>query len=748
MPRVVTRWLVAIAAAVLVVVGGARPASAFEYEIYIDIDDEDDLLELLNTDQIEEDTYNTLLEVLRRGTSLETASREDLYVLPNLTYEEVDAILAYRDEADRIGDPANLVVAGAITRRKLAAIAPFILVPRPPGAPIGADGQIRYQMVFAHQDNTVPPMYLQARVNTLRHLTVGFAGVLDRGRVNNVAYDPSRDALSADPPGPRVRLPKYFAQWETDKWGVIAGTYRIGFGQRLTFDTTDRYTPNGFYLDYAVQRRYDLVRECTESAGELDASPCEDVNRRIAPDYAVREGQQGLAIGAKHLPLPQGWLQTYGWFSFQPRSLYQYQIRDVSQCPDPTDDSNAGCSAPFVFHRDEPLLDPQSRFSFETLPNMYSELLGGGNFTYFYDRRTHVGVTGYGAKPVWLVQEADLDFQDWARNPYNGAFGAVGADFAWGRKFVDLFGEFSRSFDNMDEVSPVGGGGNAAVLRNTYTLDNHEIELSARYYDRDFANPFAGPIAAPDVRDGLRARDEAGGRVRYNAYFWDNRVSLRTFVDFWGVISEGLPRGRVFARTDVQATDWFRPGLWLEYQRRDLRPVEPVSCFETTNDERVQQAQCGGQRFSITGRSRFDPHKRVYVTLQYRHDIQDNHYELGGIDFTGDIGGDVIGAEIDAENFDVASRQRQDINGFFVIGYKPIDKLRLRTRWRWFWEDITDNDRFEHSIWGYLDAAYTIRPWAIPRLRYDLVVYLDGRDSTANRPNPEHWFLFEFTSRF
>ena len=593
-------------------------------------------------------------------------------------------------------------------------------------------------------------MYLQARVNTLRHLTVGFAGSLDRGRVANVAYDPSRDALTADEPLPRVRLPKYFAQWEDDKWGVIAGTYRIGFGQRLTFDSTNRYTPNGFYLDHTVQRRYDLSLECTQSAGELDASPCTGAagDRRVAPDYVFREGQQGVAIGAKHLPLPQGWLQTYGWFSFQPRSIYQYQIRDVSRCPDPTDDSNEDCSAPFVFNRGEPILDPQSRFKFEGLPNMYDELVGGANASYFYDRRTHVGITGYGAKPVWLVQEADIDFQDWARVPYGGAFGAIGADFSWGYKFVDLFGEVSRSFDNMDDVSPEGGGGYAAILRNTYTLENHEVELSARYYDRDYANPFAGPIAVGDLYDGLRARDEAGVRIRYNAFLGE-RLDLRTYVDFWGLISESKPRARLYARGDVWATDWFRPGLWLEYQSRDLRPVELTPCFDSDRPEQFQTAICGGDRFSTTLRTRFEPHKRVYINLQYRHDVQDDTYETGGSDQSGDTAGGVVGGTFELDNLEPpVDRQRQDINGFIVVGVNPIDKLRLRTRWRWFWEDITDNDRFEHSVWGYLDASYTIRRWAIPRLRYDLVVYLDGRDSTQARPNPEHWFLFEFTSRF
>src|SRR5690606_33525302 len=97
-------------------------------------------------------------------------------------------------------------------------------------------------------------------------------------------------------------------------------------GQRLTFDNTDRYTPNGFFLDDAVFRYNDLGVECRESQGELPESPCAgpagDVY--VTKDFRWRDSLRGVAIGAKHLSVPVGWLQLYGFGSWQSRQIYQY----------------------------------------------------------------------------------------------------------------------------------------------------------------------------------------------------------------------------------------------------------------------------------------------------------------------------------------------------------------------------------------------------------------------------------------
>lgn len=753
-----TAGRVAVAFATLLGLVVPREAQAVEYEVFVDVDDEEDLNELQLTDQISDTTYEALIELMRRGTDLNSASREQLYALPNLSYEEVDRILAYREDAGRIADPADLVVAGVLTRRKLAALASFLLVPDPRGSRGAVHGTVRYRTLYVPGDPRVPPMALQTQVTALGNLTVGGSALLDPQMLGPVRWDPNRAALVAEGDAPRPRLPKLFAQWDTDRWGVIAGTYRIGFGQRLTFDNSRRYTPNGFVLDNAIVARYDLTSLCRESTGELAESPCEDDNRRVAPSFRFSPGLRGVAGGAKKLPLPVGWLQAYGFWSMQNHDIYQYRIYERSECEDPRSD-DASCSAPDVYAQQDDPLAPASRHVFRTLPNSFDVITQGANVAWFNNNRTHAGVTGYGSIPRWRAEGADLDFQASDRFPRGGSFGAVGADFSWGYRWADLFGEVTRSFDSVPQEQD-GGGGFAGILRHTASWDDHEVEVSARYYDSRYANPYSRPISARDRFEGNQARDEAGGRVRYTARLAD-RVNLRTFADFWVRPSNREPRTRVFARADVDATDWWRPGLWLEYQNNDLSrpnfsecigdPVEGASIFGLGDDE----ITCGGQRVQFTARSRFQPAKRYYFTIQYRHEFQNALFIDSSFSRSGDFSDD-----IDFDSFDIIdegdlarlqgnNNLRQDINAFVTAVAKPIDPLRLRARVRWFWEDIGDNSRLENSVWAYLDVQYKIRSWAIPSLRYDIYAYVDSRDSTATRrPNPEHWIRFQFESRF
>ncbi len=741
--RRLAAWVLAAGAA-WAVPGTAR---AIEYEIFVDAEDEDELYELYNTGQISEGTYTTLVDLMRRGTDLDSAAREELYALPNLTYADVDRILAYRSEAGHIRDPAALVAAGVLGEKTLASIAPYLTVAEGTGRKAPVNGFVQYQTIWTSGDLRAPPMVLQARVNTLKHLTLGMAGTLTRNRLGPVAWDPNRNGLSAEPNGVRPWLPKVFVQWDTPTWGVIAGSYRIGFGQRLTFDNSGRYTANGFFLDDSYYRRVKLTRLCKESAGELGEAPCDDT-RYATPDYRFRYGLLGVAAGAKHIQLPVGWLQLYGFFSFQPRDIYQYQIYDRGRCSDPTDADNPDCSAPPVFKHDDPLLQRTSEYSFQTLPNMFDLMLGGGNFGWFRDRRTHVGVTGYGAAPRWRTQGVDLDYRPYSPFPYGGAFGAVGADASWGYRWADLFAEVTRSFDHQDDVGDgrTGGGGFAGLLRHTATWDVHEIEVSARYYDKAFNNPFARPLSAADQNAGVRASDEAGGRVRYSAFLAD-RVSLRAFFDVWSSVAQARPQLKFYARADAQATKWFRPGLWFQVQDRDVTRnggvesycdlgdnaydsdangsivVEDPQDSMPTTDPTQTVVACTGERYSLTGRMRFDPHDRVWFALQWRHDFTEDS------DYPGSV--------------------RHDGAGYVLVSTRPIDPLRIRMRWRYYDDDMGNRGRYEQSVWGYFDVSYRVRRWFVPRVRYDVIFRLDRRETTlARSPNPEHWLWFEVESRF
>ncbi len=725
-----------------------RLALAIEYEIFIDVDSEDDLYDLWVSGQISEDTFNTLIELRRRGLDLNAADRDQLYSLPNLSYEDVDAILAYRAEVGEIHTPADLVAAGVLSRTKLGSILTYVRAYDEHRKLTATSGWIRYQTGWSQKDQTVPPMALQARVTTLRQLTIGAAASLTRQLAGPPVWDPNRDALMATATKPRVFVPKYFVQWDTTEWGIIAGTYRIGFGQRLVFDNSDRYTPNGFFLDDAVYTNTTLGKRCRESAGELPVSPCsgDEYQTYGTRDYRWSDSLRGVALGAKHIAAPVGWVQLYGFGSWQPRQLYQYDFYNRRTCDDPLRINDEVCKAPptYVLNEDNPL-EPSAGHYAQTLQRSYDEVLGGANLTWFYDRRTHVGVTGYGANALWKVGGADLDFRRSSVNPWGGAWGAVGADMAWGKRWSDLTLELARSFDSMSSPSDpnYGGGGWAGILRHTSTFGaGHEIEISARYYDKKYANPHAGPIAQADEYHGNRARDEAGGRIRYGGRV-AKRVDLRGLADVWVQPSEGALKLLTYVHADVDVNSWFRPGLWLQYRNIDVGSTGRIDTAVIDNgviqgdgtDQDLAEAcisdstgdyryDCPIETGQITGRLAFRPLEgKLSITAQYQHEIIDDAY--------------------------ITDHLRQDVSAFLIVRANPVKSFRIAARLRYLSMDIRSNTTYEESIWGYFDMSYVFAKLFLVRARYDAFGWLDQRDRTLSRiPRVEHRLRLELEVKF
>lgn len=718
-------------------------ARAIPYETFIDIDDQADLEDLLASGDITATTYDELLDLLQVGIDLSTADRAQLYALPNLTYDDVDAIIAFREKQNGIiNDPAALVGAGALSEDKLLAISAFILV-RPPGDKLGVRGWVRGQTRVSNGDRILPPFALRGRFTFDRHLAAGFAGVFTRLDIGAPVYDPNRDALVASPRQYSAALPKVYLKYEDNTATAIAGSFRAGFGQRLTFDNSRNYTPNGLYLDDQLFFSTDLALECRESAGELGASPCEgeDGNRYMTPDWGWREGLFGVGAGAKRIELGTGWIQLYGWVSAARRSIYQYELVDRGKCEDPHDDNDPNCAAPTVYVRpDGDILDPTSRFSFVTLPDVFSERLGGANVTFFADRRNAVGLTAFVANEKNLVEGIDLDTQEWSRLPTGKTFGAGGANFSFGQGWLDVFGEGTYSFDKLpDGPGPqVGGGGPAGILRITATKKKQELETTLRFYDVDFANPYARPIAQSDEFDGQRARDEVGGRIRYIAS--DKRVSIRTAVDVWAPVSsfyEDAPLGRIqpkldsYVRADVRSTDELKLGLWLRYQDKDLKQGGHDECFEVTTDTNVATGEpipCGGRQLTTIGRAGYKVDKTLDFTAMLQHQLVDDD-------------------TFSEESF------RQDLSAWLIVLYRPEPGVRVRTRLRYLdeaWNDGSPfgapDEKLERSFSALVDGAFRLRDRDTFRARVDAKFWLDDRASTMERaPNPELqlWLSYE-----
>ncbi len=735
------------AVASLAILVGARPAAAVPYETFIDITDQAELDDLLAAGDILEDTYNELLDLLQRGVSLNDADRSELYALPNLTYEDVDKIIAYRQlNQGLVRDPAELVAAGALSEEKLLAIAAFLVVREPGQNPLAVHGYARVQTRMSSGDLLpprggesaellLPPLVFRSRITAARHLAAGIAITTTRLRIGTPTYDPNRDALIADPRAYRVHVPKAFLKWETDEATVIGGSYRAGFGQRLVFDNSSQYTPNGLYQDDQIFFSQDLDRECTQSAGELATSPCagEAGDQYVTPDFTWRDGLFGLGAGFKRLEIGTGWLQGYVWASASARSIYQYELYERSAaCEDPHDDRNPACAAPTVYVRPEGgLLQPTSRFSFETLPKVFGERLVGTNLTFFADRRNSVGATVFAARETNLVDGIDLDFQEWSRLPTGREFAAAGANFSFGRGWLDVFGEAALSFDRQQAFAPAeGGGGPAGILRMTATRKREELEAVFRYYSIDYVNPYARPISQPDEFDGMRARDETGVRLRYvNA---QKSYSIRALLDVWvplsslrddSILGRSQPKLDSYVRADVRTTNQLRLGLWVRYQDKDLRDGGHDQCYEvsTETSETGDPIPCSGRQLTTIARARVDLTRALTATGMIQHQLLDDRIH-------------------DPEAF------RHDLALWGIALWHPSRDVRVRGRVRYLNEAVSSPEYLETSQSGLVDAGFRLRKRDTFRVRLDTKFWLDRRASTMDRnPNPELqvWLSYE-----
>lgn len=720
-----------LAAAAALTALAALPAHAVQYESEVDIDGEQDLYELQQKGAISDETLETLLELLRQGLDLNTAGRDDLYTLPNVTLAQVDALIKYRETSGWIEDPADLVKAKILTKKELNQVAPFITVTKRPGLNVPLSGRLRVVAAGSPTDGLAPPYYTQLRVKAPMGLSFGLVTVGTRTRVSGLQWDESLNAMTADPPGYGVAVPKFFAQWKSGKTTVVAGTFQVGFGQRLTLDNTTRWTPNGLYVDDTMvsQLRY-LSGACRLSGAEGDDPDCapEQENAYVTPDFRWRDRFRGLAVNVQGVDLGEAKLSATAFASFQTRNLYQYALYNPNACEDPFDDKSSACSAPPVYYRFPDGTTANTRFSYQTLQNLFNELAAGGNAQVQFAPGVKVGMTGYFARPFFNVP--NLDFQEWARYPFGGPFGTLGVDGALALGPVHLFLEGARSFNSI----PGQGGGFGVIQRSLLSVQKQEVELSLRYYDAGFVNPYSRAISEPDQLDGQRVRNEAGVRARYLGKPSAD-LQVRADVDLWTAptpVAEGVPStGNLRASVRGDFTGWalFQPGLWVDYRNKGLavtRDPGQAPCYEASTDttDDGDAIPCDGQFLRVTQRL----HSRVagkyaQVILQAWEKWVDDPK--------------------------LAPNMRLDVSAFAQVISQPLDNLRLSVRTRYLDEGFGDDLMGERSLWSFADVTVLWGKSLETRVRYDNYAWLDQRASTLERrPNPEHRFRLELEGRF
>lgn len=668
--------------------GAESRAAAIPYEVFIDVEDEQGLYDLRNSGQISTRSFDALLFLLQTQVDLDRADRDRIYALPNLELADVDAILRFRLDEGRIWSIEALVRGNVLTDHQAAAIRAFV-VER--GTRERIRGFARAQIQTAGtRDRQPPATAFQARVEALERLDAALVLVLTRNAVGGVRWDPLREGLSVTPERPRVVVPKFYVAWSQERWGIVLGTYRIGFGQRLTFDVTDQTLPNGFFGDLEVRREDSLTVRCRRRTGELIVPSCPS-NRvdRVGPDFDWTERLTGLAVGTHRVPVGRASLQAAAWFSHQALGAQAFELANRSICDDPRRDDDAACRPPQVFVREQE--GPQAVLSTGTVPRVVAEALAGTNVGFSAGERSKIGATAYGAVPRWLVGGVRLGYQETARRPFGGLFGAVGLDAAHGFGIQDFFAEVTRSFN-----SEPGGGDFAAIVRSLTDLERTELDASLRYYGPDFANPYARSPSAPDERDGLRTRDELGARLRTSSRLGP-RTSLRTFTDVWRRASGGAARAELYLRLDVAITTHWSWAGWMSYRRSTIESV--VAATRAT-------LRIGA---------------RLKLSVQLVH-------QWNG--FWTDV-------------------ERRDLSALLDVVARPTRRLGIRVRLRYDLEHLTTRGAGAETLWGYVRVSTRLRGSDRFGVRYDIRGFLDERASTLRRaPNPEHWLWLEYLLRF
>jgi hypothetical protein len=731
---------------VLVLALVSSPALAAIYESPISIDDEDDLRALADRGDISDATLQTLLELYEDGVDLNQADREELYELPGLTYAEVDAIIAFRKAEGHVDDPAVLVASGALSPEQLVQIAPFLLVSEAKAMPVPLGG--RYQLVGAYTagDSQPPPFFFRGGLKGPLSLSGGIGLTGTRRRVSPPFYDPIRDSLTVAPAGYRIDVPKFFLRWKSSKLKAIAGTFRLGFAQRLVLDNTTRYTPDGVMPDDVFYVNRDLSGTCRLSTGELPIGLCTTMSRStyITDDFKWRDPFRGVAFSAEDLELGETARASFHAFgSFQTRSIYQYEIYDRRYCDDPRNDDLDECKSPRVYVRMGDGTAPEPTLAYSTLPALFDEIAAGAHADLSPVPMFSLGVTGYGAVPLWHVPQLDLDFQEWSKYPFGGPFGAVGLDGRLTLNDWNLYLEVARSFDS----TPGGGGGFGAVQRSVWAMKRRELEITGRFYDIRYANPYARPVSSPDEVDGQRARNEAGLRIKYTDRSLGD-LQLRAWADFWvlpwdaraleGTIDAsntgyraGTMNLRGLLRADYTGFRWFQPALWFDYRNKDLAVSGAGACY-TSSDTRApplvdgEPVLCTGEMYRLAARLTFAPlsnKKLLQIQLTYMHDFISDYAYTELLD--------------------------QDVRMTLDVRSQPIDWLLLRVRARYVNGDLFSRTRIEESLWTFAELTFLPLRQLHVTARYDNYWWTDLSASTARRiPNPEHRFRLELEGRF
>jgi hypothetical protein len=562
------------------------PSSALarDYGVDVLVSTSEEIYELMRTGELDEEAVDSLVALIEQPLDLNRADRNVLYELPDFTYELADAVVAYRSEHGAFVRLEDLLLVPGVTKDLFGMALPFIVIG--PGEELAGDarsvrgaatagtivrqgfGLDATQVDPYLERDPGPQTFLKADFTGMRYFGGGFLGTW-RERTT-AAWDEGQRVLTSAGPANRLDLDSAYLSFGYENWNIVAGSYDVGFGERLTFDSGVRRDPRGWTVRNSLYQ--DNVR------GSL----------------RYRPGQFGGAVNYNNFDIGSTWLDSTLFASTQALDVYMsrglYFVADpVSGKSCPTayswDDGLQVCRSSRVQDEDVLMTEVDGKLQgglpYLTLKDAMRESIVGGNLTLNLDEDSRLGLTAYQSwTQIELGDGQNMHFSDASTYPDRSPFGAVGLSGHTALGPVTLSGESAMT----------GSGGIGAFVRAIGRAPGFgELSLSLRYYDARYENPHGHGEAQGDMTGGLAARNEAGARLSVVLKPLP-RLRSTTVVDSWRAVQT--------SETDAQGTVRWR---YLSSSPMNLQVSERLSYGLTSKETGAVLLRCTNKDITQNG---------------------------------------------------------------------------------------------------------------------------------------------------
>lgn len=525
---------------VLLLLGVGARAGAREYDLASTPGDRDELARLVATGELDDASAEILGRWLDEPLDLNLAGVEVLQDLPGVTRELAAGIVGWRERGGGFASVADLRAVPGLGREAFEGLVPFVtvgvsFVERADDGPVRASAEAG-ALWYRDEDRQEAGAAGLGFVRVLGEVEGAGAGVvLVRRRATVAHWDYSRGQLVTGGPRDALELEQFAVHLEREELRLVAGSFRLGFGERLALGVSAGREPG-----WATADRVTL----------------EPTSGRVR----VPDALFGAAAAVEGPELAWGRLGATVFVSRQRLPVYQYRGIDwgyddgAGACTRTTDcrpgyACEAGsCRTTRVYDGRIAAVDPATGLppgglTYLTLDDAFWETLAGAHVSVAGEWQA-LGVTAYaGRADILLAAPAHPRFVEAAAYPTGGRFGAVGADGQVQLGDIRLVGEAAWAGDL------------AAVARAVMANGLGETTLAVRAYGEGFDNPRCRAEAAPDLDSGLARRNEVGARLATTL-----RVakSLHTAgeMDAWRPVSGGKGWSvRAFARATLRLGD-------------------------------------------------------------------------------------------------------------------------------------------------------------------------------------------------